>query len=417
MPGRPLSAAPRPRVSSQLRRGLARCLLWLLLGGLLAGCTGSPRAPEQPPAAGPSPVGAAATTTRGAELRAALTYLLTDRVQLALAHARALQEAGGEPSALEVVAARRALERSGEEVVEVLTGSYADATEQLGPAVRGQDRALLTHTAAVVEGDEQSVRSARDALDAAQGELAATVRRVVPGLRAQDVEAALAAVATTTLQAVAAVLGDSVRAAGLQRAADEAAWSTARLLAVGVSTDRGLGLAGSPATELRGRLTGLLTEHVLLSGELAVRLREVGGDLQDAQVRAIEAALDAAAVSLADLMGRTVPETALPVLTAWREHLREVRDLAAARAAGRPAPAVPRDYLQRLQAALSPHADDLPLRAGELGTTATASLRAAVEAAATGSAGAPELLRAAAQDTVAPAALLSASLAEGLGLS
>lgn len=384
---------------------------------LLLGCTGQPEDPPAPPVASGAPVGAAATTTRAAELRAALTYLLTERVSLTLAHARVLTAAAARVDAEPVVEARQAFTASGAELVAVLGGSYSDADEQLSPAVRAHDRALLEHTVALTAGDDDAARRSLDDLEGAGGELARAVRRVVPGLREQDVEAALASGTATTLEAVGAVVAQSPRAPGLHRTAHEAAWSTARLLAVGVSTDRGLGLAGSPATELRGRLTGLLAEHVLLTTELAARLGEVGGAESDPLVQATDAALDAAAVSLADLMGRTAPETALPVLTAWRGHLAEVRALAVARAVGAPAPPAPREFLDLLREALTPHADPLPPRAGELGSTASASFQAAVDAAARGDGTARALLRTAAQDTVAPAALLSAALAEQLDLS
>jgi hypothetical protein len=240
---------------------------------------------------------------------------------------------------------------------------------------------------------------------------------VVPQLRTPDVDAALGQHAASVLDAARAVAERSPRAPGLQRTAHEDAWSLARLLAVGVSTDRGLGLAGGPATELRSRLTGLLTEHVLLSGELAARLREAGGDVEDPAVRAVDAALGAAAVALAELVGRSAPGSALPVLEAWRGHLADVRALAVARSTGASAPPAAQDGLVLLQQALAPNAQDLPLRAGELGRQAGASLRTAVDAAATGSPAAPAALRAAAADTVAPAALLAAALAEQLDLA
>lgn len=409
MPGRPLPDASRRSAGTRLPSVLLALLLVVL-----AGCTDRDPAPVAAAEPGPAPVGAAATTTRGAELRAALTWLLTERVHLVLAHARAVQSVDGRLDDPVVLTARRALDASSAMTVETLAGSYGNARAELLPALRTHDRTLLAHSGAVVAGERAADASA---LDAERIELVAAVRRVVPRLRASDVEEALSAGTTATLDAVQALADDSPRAVALQRSADEIAWGTARLLAVGVSSDRDLGLAGSPATELRGRLTGLLTEHVLLNGELAARLSDTGGDLEDPHVRAFEAALDAAAVSLAELIGRTAPETASPVLRSWREHLRELRDLAAARASGQPAPALRQPYLARLQAALAPYADSLPPGAADVGAQAAASLRTAVDAAAGGRAEAPETLRAAAADTVAPAALVAAALAEELGLS
>jgi hypothetical protein len=412
MPGLLMPTASRPTATARL----AAVLLALLVA--LTGCTGGGAEPAgDPGSSGPPPVGAAATTTQGAELRAALTWLLTERVHLVLAHARTLQAAQGRRNEPAVVAAREAFTSSGRASVDVLGGTYSGARPELTPALREHDSALLEHTSALATGDERAASTSFEDLERERTELAESVRRVVPRLRTQDVEASLGAQTSATIDAVTAAVEASPRAPALQRSANEAAWSTARLLAIGVSSDRDLGLAGSPATELRGRLTGLLTEHVLLTGELASRLAAVGGDVNDPSVLAIVAALDAAAVSLAELVGRAAPETAQRVLTAWREHLGELRDIAVARATRQPPPAPPLGYLERLQAALAPLADATPPGAGDIGARAARSLQTAVEAAATASPSAPEALRAAAADTVAPAALLAAALAERQQLS
>ena len=112
-----------------------------------------------------------------------------------------------------------------------------------------------------------------------------------------------------------------------------------------------------------------------------------------------------------------MPEAAQPVLEAWRGHLREVQGHAVARAADRQPAAVPGDYLARLQASLGPVAGDSPPRGGEVGETAAASLRAALDAAATGDSSSVEAVRRAAADTPAVAALVAATLAEQLQLS
>ena len=185
----------------------------------------------------------------------------------------------------------------------MLAASYSGARDELAPALRAHDAALVAHTQLLVTGQGEP-RDTLTRLDRRRDDLSRAVRKVVPRLRAQDVDAALATQNTATLDAVAALATDAVRAPALQRTADEAAWSTARLLSVGVSADRGLGTAGSPAAELRARLTGLLTEHVLLAGALAARLDAAGADPDDPDVRAATAALDASGVSLAELAGR-----------------------------------------------------------------------------------------------------------------
>lgn len=398
-------------------RPASRLLAALLLTAVLAACTpgGSGDAPR--PASAGAPVGAAATTTRGAELRAALTYLLTERVHLVIEHARELRASGGRRDDPAVVAARRGVELSAAATLDVLTASYSGAASRLEPALRRHDDALLDHTSALAAGDAPAAERTLARLDEQREELARAVRQVVPRLRAEDVDAALSSATGTMLEAVREAVTGGPRAPALQRIADEAAWATARLLAVGVSADRDLGLAGSPATELRGRLTGLLAEHVLLASAVAARLDDAGGDPGDPLVRAAVVALEASAVSLAELAGRAAPETAPPVLEAWRAHLRELVTYATARARGTTPPPAPPDYLDRLRGALGPSVGVLPPRAGDIGEQAAAALRVALDRSATGSPGATEAVRRAAADTAAPAALLAAAMAERLQLS
>lgn len=404
-------AGPPPRPASRL-------LAALLLTAALAACSpgGSDAAAPGPPSTG-APVGAAATTTRGAELRAALTYLLTERVHLVIEHARELRASGGRRDDPAVVAARRGVELSAAATVEVLTASYSGAASRLEPALRSHDDALLEHTSALAADDAPAAERTLARLEEHREELARAVRQVVPRLRAEDVDAAMSSATGTMLAAVRDAVTGGLRAPALQRIADEAAWSTARLLAVGVSADRDLGLAGSPATELRGRLTGLLTEHVLLACAVAARLDDAGGDSADPLVAASVVALEASAVSLAELAGRAAPETSAPVLEAWRAHVRELVAYATARAGGAPPPPAPRDYLDRLRTTLGPAAGALPPRAGEVGEQAAVSLRVALDAAATGRRTTTEAVRLATADTAAPAALLAAAMAERLRLS
>lgn len=412
----PLRAAPSAPAAAPRAPALALLVL-VLVACLLAGCTGAPGGGG--PTAGASGVratGAAATTTRGAELHAALTYLLTERVHLVLAHARAVQAAGGDTDDDAVAAARDAVEASSAATVDVLAASYSEATELLLPALRAYDAALLDVTTALAAGDEAAAEASGARLDERQQALAEAVRQVVPRLRIEDLDTGLALATAATVEAVRAAVEGSPRAPGLQRLAHQAAWDTARQLAVGVSTDRGLGAAGSPAGDLRGRLTGLLTEQVLLSVSLAARFDAVDGDPADPLAQAITAAMDANAASLADLAGRAAPEVALPVLQAWRDHQREVREYAAARAAGRPLPPAPRAATELLSQALEPQVGSLPLGSTDGGAQAAASLHTALDTAATGSSRAPSASRQATADTPAVAALLAAGLAEALQL-
>jgi hypothetical protein len=141
---------PRPASRSVAALLLAAVLVWAL-----SGCTPGTDdgAPPSAAAAG-APVGAAATSTRGAELRAALTYLLTERVHLVIEHARLLRATGPGGDDVAVLAARRAVEASTEATVEVLATSYSGAAARLDSALRGHDGALLAHTSALAAADD-----------------------------------------------------------------------------------------------------------------------------------------------------------------------------------------------------------------------------------------------------------------------
>jgi hypothetical protein len=198
-----------------------------------------------PASADAAPTGAAATTTQAAELRAALSYHLTTRVHLVLEHARLLRAAEGRRDDPAVFTARRGLTASADATVEVLAASYSGARAELGPSLRAHDSALLAHTEQLVDGQgDQEAGLAR--LDERRDELSRALRKVVPRLRAQDVDAALTAQTAATLDAVSALVAGSGRAAALQRTAGEAAWATARLLSVGVAADRGSGWPAAP---------------------------------------------------------------------------------------------------------------------------------------------------------------------------
>lgn len=202
-------------------------------------------------------VGAAASQSRAAELQAGLTHLLVERVYVLAAAGRTGQ---AEPARVD---AREVLDANSQALAEVLGATYLDARSPFLGALRSGDKAQLVHADALASGDAAAVDRARGALEQASVELAAVLRRVLPGMAVErvvvrlreDLEAQLAAGGTPSYTALRTAAGRAV--------------DTASLLAAAVAADRNLGAPGTRAATLRAELTALLTEHVLLVGGLA----------------------------------------------------------------------------------------------------------------------------------------------------
>lgn len=331
-------------------------------------------------------VGADASRSRAAELQAGLTHLLVERVDVTAA-ARA---AVGGPAA---DAGATALDDVAVALADLLGATYTGAREPLLVALRAGDRRTLEHAAALRAPDGGPGGGARALvrLQAAQDDLAATLRRVVPRLGADQVRARL----DGDLAAQLAVGGEDPYA--LLRTAAGRAPETARLLTGGIAQDRALGGSGGRAATLRAELTGLLTEHVLLSGAVARDVRH-----RPSAVRALRAN----GADVTALLATSYPDLAAPLGASWARHVDRVVALAVS-----PGP-VPRRlvlaYAAELGALLAQHVVGLPARATAVETTPLLrALAAAVEAG-----GAPGPLAAAAAVVPVPSALLAAAIAQ-----
>ncbi|MGI8536590.1 MAG: hypothetical protein ACR2K2_08840 [Mycobacteriales bacterium] len=398
------------------RRRAARRLAALLVVALSsAACTQDAAAPPPAPRTSTVTTGAVASQSRAAELQAGLTYVLVERVYVTAAATSAVLASGGRVDQPEVAAALEALEVSSTSLAGVLEASV-EARPPLLLALRTSDRAHVEHAVARSDADAAEVATARAGLDRAQRELSAVLRRVVPGLDAEEVTARLLA----DLAAQLAADGDEPYPA--LRAAAVRARDTARVLADGVAEDRQLGPSGTRAATLRSDLTALLTEHQLLAGGLAHELAVASGDGAGGDgggARSARTALDANTLALSELFGRAYPAVRAPFLRLWTGHVALLGEYAAAVASGESSSA---DGLHStpgtMSRLLAAHIDQLPVDrvAAELATTLDAQL-VAVDAAASGSRQAPTELRRAAAAAPAPAALLAAAIAEHLGYS
>jgi hypothetical protein len=270
------------------------------------------------------------------------------------------------------------------------------------------DRLQLEHALTLSQGDAAVTAVARAALEQAQLELSAVLRRVVPALGAEQVRDRL----MSDLEAQLAAGGDDPYTA--LRTAAARARDTARVLTDGIAEDRQLGVSGTRASRLRADLTALLTEHVLLAGGLAGELTKADGGA----AASARSALDANALELTAVLGRGYPAISEPFLQAWTAHVVRLEDYArAAATGGAPQGDALRGFAGALADLLVEYVDGLPADriSDELAPALEAMLRA-VDAAADGSPDVPAELGRAAAATPAPAALLAAAIAEDLRL-
>lgn len=336
-----------------------------LAGALLTACSSAPGA--APAVVSPAPtagVGAAAATSRGAELEAALTAVLVERV-----HALSAAASGR-------AGAVAALDASSEAVTEVLSAGYTEARAPLLAALRACDEAVVDRSSGCETDLDVALTAVVPRLDAAQraGRLPTSAVAGYPALRR----------------------------------AGAAARSSARVLAGAVAADRHLGETATPAATLRADLTWLLVEHVLLATAQPTP--------QD------RAALSANGADLVDLLGRAYPDLRAPLRRTWSAHLDRLTTWSASFAAGdstrtatlRRAVSGLTGDLSRL---LATHVDGLPADrlAQEVGPALDSELRAAT-AVASGRTDAASQRRRAVEDVLAPAALIAAAVAEDRGL-
>ena len=369
---------------------------------LLVGCsssTGRPSASALPD--GPL-VGAAASSSRAAEIEAGLTSALVERVYAtAAARAASTQD--------RATSAGGTLDRGSQALAELL-GAYDGTRAPLASALRTVDEIHVMDARAARAPDAAEAAAVRVRLVQAQRDLAAVVRRVVPSLSVEqvldrllpDLDAQLAAVGEGPYQGL--------------RIASFRARETARVLAAAIAENRRLGPAGTRAAALRGDLTGLLTEHVVLTGALADELGD-GGRLA-AGAASARAALESNTRALTEVIGVAYPATAEPFGTAWSKHTTQLEARAAEEAAaGVPSGQLTQDAQGELAQLFAEPVAGLPV--DRLAVELTPFLDAQLQAMASAARRAPEAaadLRIAVGRVPVPAALLAAAISKHLRL-
>ncbi|MBW3640971.1 MAG: hypothetical protein KY451_14170 [Actinobacteria bacterium] len=393
---------------SRHRQATARLAALSLVALLLASCTSGDPTSTATGTASQAATGAAASSSRTAELAAGLTQVLVERVYVTQAARNAVASSAARADPPSAEASRVALDASSQAVASVLGAVYDDAQPPLLLALRGVDRLQLEHALTLSQGDVAVAAVARAALEQAQLELSAVLRRIVPALGAEQIRDRLMPDLEAQLAAGGADPYTALRTAAA-RARD-----TARVLTDAIAEDRQLGVSGTRASRLRADLTALLTEHVLLAGGLAGELAKADGGA----VASARSALDANALEFAAVLGRSYPAMNEPFLQAWAAHVVRVEDYTrAAATGGAPQGEALRGFADALADLLAQNVVGLPAGriSAELAPALEAMLRA-IDAAANGSPDVPAELRRAAATTPAPAALLAAAIAEDLRL-
>jgi hypothetical protein len=266
-------------------------------------------------------VGLAATTTKAVALRAGLTYLLEEHVQLAgIATGTALAKKGDlkDPA---VKAAVAALDANSVALSKAVGSAYPKAEAPFLASWRQHIGFFVDYTLGKATKDEAKVAKAKTDLDGYRTSFGELISSVVPELPADAVAEELTPHVASLFAAIdAQVAGDPKQFALLQAAADHMP-GTAAILAGGIATNLNLGKADTPASELRAGLTGLLTQHVYAAGIAISTAVAKGGDLKDPMVVSAVNALDANSVALSKAVGAAYPQAEAPFLASWRQHI------------------------------------------------------------------------------------------------
>ena len=247
----------------------------------------------------------AASSSRAVELRAGLTYLLVEEIDLvALAAGRAADGPA-------LAGANRALDGNAAELARILSDSPTTRALLQSAGAR-RHAALLAHAAGRRAHDRVATAAASAALDEQLTSFAQLVHASADSVGLAELTAELRGATSGQLAAVDAAVVHAPDAPALLAAAAARAIRTAALLAAGLAAHLRLGTTSGPAAEVRAGLTALLVEHVY---GVAAATRSGAGHA--AAVRA----LDAGSIALTRLLAGAHPEAQAPLLATWREHI------------------------------------------------------------------------------------------------
>ena len=368
-------------------------------------------------------VGQAATTTKAAELRAGLTYLLEEHVQLAgIATGTAVANKGN-MNAPAVKGAVAALDANSVALSKAIGAAYPKAEAPFLASWRQHIGFFVDYTLGKATKDQAKVDKAKKELDGYRTNFGQLINTVVPELPADAVAQELVPhVATLEAAIDAQVAGDPKQFELLQTAADHMPM-TAAILAGGIATNLKLGAADTKAADLRAGLTALLTQHVYAAGIAINTAVAKGGNLKDPMVTGAVNALDQNSVALSKAIGAAYPKAEAPFLASWRQHIGFFVDYALGKATKDSAKAAKAQtdldgYRTGFGQLISSVVPELPADAvaQEL-TPHVATLSAAIDAVVAGDPTAFAKLQTAAGHMPMTAATLSGGIAQNLKLS
>ena len=272
--------------------------------------------------AGTQLVGAEATKSPAAELRAGLTYLLTEHVYLAgIATGTAIAKKGNlkDPA---FVAAAAALDTNSVNLSKAVGSAYPAAEQPFLNSWRQHIGFFVNYTLGKATKNAAMTAKAVKDLDGYRTSFGELIHSVVPELPAMAVADELKPHVASLFAAIdAQVAGSPTQYALLETAAGHMP-GTAKILAGGIAANKKLaGKTDDNASELRAGLTYLLTEHVYYAGIAINQAVADGGDLKKPKTVAAVAALDANSVALSKAIGSAYPAAEMPFLNSWRQHI------------------------------------------------------------------------------------------------
>ncbi len=283
------------------RKHLIRTAAPVIALALTAAACGSSSSSADKPAkvsstssAAPAKSATVASATGAATLRAGLTGLLTEHVELAsLATGAALR---GDMDAFNLYAAalNGPTDSNTADLTAAITSAYgADTGKAFDGLWRSEDHIpqFVAYTQAVAKGDDAGKQAALDKLTAYATTFGDTLHQVNSNLPADAVTADIVMHAKTLVAVIdAQKAGDQTAVFAALTPAVAHMADTAKTLAVATATkfpDKFDGDAASPASDLRSALTSVLAQHVWLAA-----------DATDAALGGRQAEFDAAAAAL-----------------------------------------------------------------------------------------------------------------------
>ncbi len=266
--------------------------------------------------------GTKATQTQAAELRAGLTYLLTEHVYLAGIATGTAIGAKGDLKAPPAAAAVAALDANSVALSKAVGSAYPDAEAPFLASWRQHIGFFVDNTIGEATKDAAKKAKAMKDLDGYRTSFGQLINSVVPELPADAVAEELKPHVASLFAAIdAQVAGSPTQFDLLQKAAGHMP-GTAAVLAGGIATNKKLtGTADSAASTLRSGLTYLLTEHVYYAGIAINQAVADGGDLKAPKTAAAVTALDASSIALSKAVGSAYPDAEAPFLASWRQHI------------------------------------------------------------------------------------------------